>query len=121
MHAQRHRARLRREVDTALRSVDLLALPATACTAPKIHPEAERTGEVDDAGTAKLARFTFMANLCGLPACSVPIGVDRAALPIGLQLVGAAFDEPTVLRAMYLLERVGIAACPEAKNKVQIL
>jgi aspartyl-tRNA(Asn)/glutamyl-tRNA(Gln) amidotransferase subunit A len=121
LHSQRHRARLRRDVDAALRKVDLLVLPSTACTAPKIHPEAERGGEVDDAVTSKLARYTFMANLCGLPASSSPIGVDRSGLPIGLQFVGAAFDEPTVLHAMYVLERAGIAACPPAKNKVQIL
>lgn len=121
LHAQRHRARLRRDVDEALRKVDLLVLPTTGCTAPKIHPEAEQTGEVDDAGTAKLTRYTFMANLCGLPASNAPIGVDRSGMPIGLQLVGAAFDEPAVLAAMYALERAGIAACPEARNRVRIL
>ena len=121
LHAQRHRARLRRDVDAALRQVDLLALPTTACTAPKIHPDAESTGEVDEVGTAKLTRYTFMANLCGLPASSSPLGVDRIGLPIGLQFVGAAFDEPTVLRAMYAMERAGIAACPEARHRVRII
>ena len=120
LHAQRHRARLRREVDAALREVDLLALPSTACTAPVVRPTAESTGEVDDAVTGKLARYTFMANLCGLPASSIPIGVDSASLPIGLQFVGAAFDEPTVLRACYLLERAGIARCPPAKHAVNV-
>ena len=120
LQMQRHRARLRRDVDAALRDVDLLAMPSTACTAPPVRPGAEETGEVDDVATAKLARYTFLANLCGLPACSLPIATDDRGLPIGLQLVGAAFDEPAVLRAMYALEREGIAACPEAAGRVTL-
>ena len=121
IHAQKHRARLRRDVDAAFAKVDLLVLPTTGCTAPVVRDAAERTGEVDDAGTAKLTRYTFMGNLCGLPAASVPIGVDPASLPIGLQLIGSAFDEATVLRAAYALERAGIAACPVAEHRSDAL
>jgi len=121
LHAQRLRARLRREVNEALRQCDVLVFPSTACTAPKIRNGAESTGEVDDASTQKITRYTFMGNLTGLPAASVPIGVDENRMPIGLQLVGAAFDEANVLRAAYALERAGIAKCPDAKNQLSVL
>lgn len=121
LHAQRLRARLRREVNDALRQCDVLVFPSTACTAPRIRPGAESTGEVDDATTQKITRYTFMGNLTGLPAASIPIGVDEAKLPIGLQLVGAAFEEATVLRAAYAFERAGIAKCPDARDQLSVL
>jgi aspartyl-tRNA(Asn)/glutamyl-tRNA(Gln) amidotransferase subunit A len=45
-------------------------------------------------------------NLLGLPAMSVPCGFTSAGLPIGLQIVGPAFAESTVLRAARAHERI---------------
>ncbi|MFA4981166.1 MAG: Asp-tRNA(Asn)/Glu-tRNA(Gln) amidotransferase subunit GatA [Candidatus Omnitrophota bacterium] len=49
--------------------------------------------------------FTIPANLAGLPAISVPCGFTKAGLPIGLQVIGKAFDEETILRAAYAFEQ----------------
>ena len=49
--------------------------------------------------------FTVSANLTGLPALSVPAGFSTARLPIGLQLIGRAFDEATLLRLGDVYER----------------
>jgi aspartyl-tRNA(Asn)/glutamyl-tRNA(Gln) amidotransferase subunit A len=43
--------------------------------------------------------FTIPVNLAGLPGVSIPAGFTRTGLPIGLQVIGKAFDEATVLRA----------------------
>jgi aspartyl-tRNA(Asn)/glutamyl-tRNA(Gln) amidotransferase subunit A len=43
-------------------------------------------------------RLSCPANLTGLPALSVPCGVDARGLPLGLQIIGRAFDEATVLQ-----------------------
>jgi aspartyl-tRNA(Asn)/glutamyl-tRNA(Gln) amidotransferase subunit A len=43
--------------------------------------------------------FTIPVNLSGLPGLSVPAGFTKAGLPIGLQVIGKAFDEATILRA----------------------
>jgi aspartyl-tRNA(Asn)/glutamyl-tRNA(Gln) amidotransferase subunit A len=48
--------------------------------------------------------FTAAANLAGLPAISVPVGLGPGRLPIGLQLTGRAFDEETLLRAAHAIE-----------------
>jgi aspartyl-tRNA(Asn)/glutamyl-tRNA(Gln) amidotransferase subunit A len=45
------------------------------------------------------------ANFTGLPAISIPCGFTDAGLPIGLQLIGRAFDEATLLRIAYSYER----------------
>jgi aspartyl-tRNA(Asn)/glutamyl-tRNA(Gln) amidotransferase subunit A len=56
-----------------------------------------------------MCRHTFLANLTGLPAGTAPVGVDGDGLPIGLQLVGDAWDEGTPLALMAELERLGVA------------
>ena len=48
--------------------------------------------------------YTIPANLAGLPAITVPCGFSQG-LPIGLQFIGRAFDEKTLIRAAYTLEQ----------------
>jgi aspartyl-tRNA(Asn)/glutamyl-tRNA(Gln) amidotransferase subunit A len=49
--------------------------------------------------------FTVTTNLAGLPGLSVPAGLSADGLPLGLQVIGKAFDEETVLRVGDVLER----------------
>ncbi|MBR2273850.1 MAG: Asp-tRNA(Asn)/Glu-tRNA(Gln) amidotransferase subunit GatA [Alphaproteobacteria bacterium] len=49
--------------------------------------------------------FTVSVNLAGLPAMSLPIGLSKNGLPLGMQLIGKAFDEETVFKTAYQLER----------------
>ena len=56
-----------------------------------------------------MCRFNFLANPTGLPASSAPVGTDPDGLPVGLQFVGDAWDEPTVLALVAHLERIGAA------------
>ena len=59
--------------------------------------------------------FAVPASLAGLPAMSVPAGLDGQGLPLGLQIVGKALDEQGVLDAGLAIEqRAGFAARPEA-------
>jgi aspartyl-tRNA(Asn)/glutamyl-tRNA(Gln) amidotransferase subunit A len=43
--------------------------------------------------------YTISVNLAGLPGISIPCGFNSEGLPIGLQLIGRAYDEPMLLRA----------------------
>jgi Asp-tRNA(Asn)/Glu-tRNA(Gln) amidotransferase A subunit family amidase len=93
-----------------LRDVDVLALPTTATTAPAAT-DAEFDGSFLDARAVDaMCRFNFLGNLTGLPALSAPVGVDPGGLPIGLQIVGDAWDEATVLAVAAHLERIGAAS-----------
>ncbi len=109
LDAQMLRARLREQVAAVFRDVDLLALPSTATTAPAFDDEDARGGLLDAAALHGLCRTTMLGNLTGLPAGSAPVGRDADVLPIGLQLMGDAWDEATVLAAMAQLERDGAA------------
>jgi aspartyl-tRNA(Asn)/glutamyl-tRNA(Gln) amidotransferase subunit A len=48
--------------------------------------------------------FTVTVNLAGLPAIAVPAGLTQTGLPLGLQVIGKAFDEATVLRTGRAIE-----------------
>jgi aspartyl-tRNA(Asn)/glutamyl-tRNA(Gln) amidotransferase subunit A len=49
--------------------------------------------------------FTVTVNLAGLPGISVPAGLDRQGLPLGLQLIGRPWDEAGLLNTAYAVER----------------
>jgi aspartyl-tRNA(Asn)/glutamyl-tRNA(Gln) amidotransferase subunit A len=79
--------------------LDVVVLPTTPCVAPRI-------AGLDAVAMAPiLTRLTAPFNFTGLPALSVPCGVTSERLPIGLQLVGAAWAERRVLRAGRAYER----------------
>ena len=105
----RLRTGLRREMARVFQKVDLVALPSTVSTAAKVSDTDMRTGFLDTKVIDGLCRFCFLGNLTGLPAASAPVGADEAGLPIGLQLVGDAWDEATVIAACAHLERIGVA------------
>ena len=108
VHAMRHRHQLTVDTLAQLRDVDVIATPTTAITAPVIDEATLPAGDSNLPVVDQLMSFVRVANLTGLPALSVPCGVDRAGLPIGLQLMGRAWDEATLLR----LGRVVEAATP---------
>lgn len=107
--AQRLRSGLRAEIAGAFRDVDLLALPACAAPAARATDAEFDGGFLDARALDACCRFMFLGNLTGCPALSAPVGLDEERLPLGLQLVGDAWDEATVLAAAAHLERIGAA------------
>lgn len=106
LKAQRLRRVLQEEFARAFEKVDLFALPAAPVAAPPIgEASVSVAGAASDLETA-LLRFACPGNLTGLPAISIPCGLDRQGLPMGLQLLGRAFDEATVLRAAWAYENL---------------
>ncbi len=80
--------------------IDVLAAPCMVMRAPAVG-QADVTwpdGHTEDITTA-IVRLTSAGNLTGLPTLSLPVGVDDDGLPLGMQLMGRPFDDPTVLRA----------------------
>jgi aspartyl-tRNA(Asn)/glutamyl-tRNA(Gln) amidotransferase subunit A len=109
--AQRARATLRRTTAQAMGTVDLIALPTTPTVAPRYPAREDRVQVADDTATRLACRYAFLANLTGYPSSSTPVGMVDG-LPAGLQLVGDAWDEASVLAAMAQLERTGVTALP---------
>ena len=108
--AQKVRTLIARDFDAAWELCDLLLTP----TAPSA---AFALGEKSADPLAMYLNdvFTVPSSLAGLPAMSVPAGLDGQGLPLGLQVIGKALDEQGVLNAGLALEqRAGFTARPEA-------
>ncbi len=99
LKAQRVRALIARDFAAAFERVDCILAP----TAPSA---AFAIGENSDDPIAMYLNdvFTVPANLAGLPAISVPAGLSAEGLPLGLQIIGRAFDEEGMLRVAEVLE-----------------
>jgi aspartyl-tRNA(Asn)/glutamyl-tRNA(Gln) amidotransferase subunit A len=100
LQAGKVRTLIRRDFDQALEQCDVLVAPTTPSTAFKIGEK------VDDPLQMYLQDvFTLALSLAGLPGLSLPCGFDADGLPIGLQIMGGALDEVTVLRVAYAYEQ----------------
>ncbi|MFK7988407.1 MAG: amidase [Sandaracinaceae bacterium] len=109
LDAQALRQRLRVSTAELLREVDVLVLPTTAAAAVKVSDQDMLQGFADTPALADVCRYAFLGNLTGLPCATAPVGSGAADLPVGLQVIGDAFDEATVLSVLAQLERNGVA------------
>jgi len=100
LKAQQVRTLIRRDFERAFERCDALVTPTTPTTAFRLG---EKT--TDPLAMYLSDIFTISVNLAGLPGISLPCGFDAQGLPIGLQIVGKPFDEPTVLRAAHAYEQ----------------
>jgi len=95
VHALNARARIARRVAGLLEQHDLLAMPTVGAIADSLpagpRPLARRITQ------QPVPQYTWLANLTGGPAVSVPCGFAEPGLPVGLQLLGGSFDDATVL------------------------
>jgi aspartyl-tRNA(Asn)/glutamyl-tRNA(Gln) amidotransferase subunit A len=109
--AQQVRTLIRKDYDEAFAHVDVVALPTSPTVAFRLGA---RTADPIQMYLADV--FTAAANLAGLPAISIPCGLTREKLPVGLQLTARPFDEGTLLRAADVLERRIVMPRPDAAS-----
>ena len=99
LKAQRVRTLIARDFVTAFEEVDCILTPTAPSAAFAIGEKSE-----DPIAMYLNDVFTVPANLAGVPAISVPAELSDDGLPLGLQIIGRAFDEETVLRVAEVLE-----------------
>jgi aspartyl-tRNA(Asn)/glutamyl-tRNA(Gln) amidotransferase subunit A len=110
LKAQKVRALIARDFERAYAACDVILTP----TAPSA---AFAMGEKMDDPVAMYLNdvFTVTVNLAGLPGISIPAGLSQDGLPLGLQLIGRAFDEETLFAVSHVLEgAAGFSARPGA-------
>jgi Asp-tRNA(Asn)/Glu-tRNA(Gln) amidotransferase A subunit family amidase len=109
--AQRARTQMINNFNRALAEVDMIITPASGVTAPPIPDAALPDGESDLTTLTEIMRFAVPGNMTGLPAISFPAGYTDSGLPVGMQAMGRAWDEATLLRlaraAETIVERKG--------------
>ncbi|MEG2439925.1 MAG: Asp-tRNA(Asn)/Glu-tRNA(Gln) amidotransferase subunit GatA [Acetivibrio sp.] len=99
--AWKMKMQIEKEWDKVFEHYDMVLNPATLTTAPKLgesldSPEKMYSGD----------RNTLIANLAGLPAISLPCGLDKEGLPIGMQIIGNRFREKDIIQAAYTYEEI---------------
>ncbi len=108
--AQKVRTLIARDFERAWEQCDLLLTPTAPSAAFALGEK-----QADPLAMYLNDVFTVPASLAGLPAMSVPGGLDAQGLPLGLQIIGKALDEQGVLNAGLAIEqRAGFTARPEA-------
>ena len=99
LKAQKVRKLIKNDFDEVYKKVDAILTPSTPSAAFKIG---EKTN--DPVSMYLNDIFTVPVNLAGLPAISIPAGVDTKGYPLGLQIIGKAFDEQNILNIAYAME-----------------
>lgn len=99
LKAQKVRKLIKNDFDEAYKKVDAILTPSTPSAAFKIG---EKTN--DPVSMYLNDIFTVPVNLAGLPAISIPAGIDVKGYPLGLQIIGKAFDEQNILNIAYAME-----------------
>ena len=104
LKAQKVRTLLTRDFEQAFEKVDAVVTPTTPTPAFKL-------GEKTDDPLAMYLNdiYTVTADLVGIPGISVPCGDSKSGLPIGLQILGRHFDEPTLFRLAHVYEHAGVS------------
>ncbi len=109
LKAQKLRALIARDFDEAFKSVNAILTPSTPSAAFGADEKAD-----DPVQMYLNDVFTVTVNLAGLPGISVPAGLDSTGLPLGLQVIGRAFDEETLFRVGGVIEEcAGFTARPQ--------
>ena len=99
LKAQKVRKLIKNDFDDAYKKVDAILTPSTPSSAFKIG---EKTN--DPVSMYLNDIFTVPVNLAGLPAISIPAGLDAKGYPLGLQIIGKTFDEQNILNIAYAME-----------------
>jgi len=98
--AQKVRTFVKKEFDKNFEKYDVLLTPVAPTTAFGIGEKSNNPLEMYLADIC-----TVSINIAGVPAISMPCGVDSKGMPIGMQLIGNRFDEETILNAAYTFEQ----------------
>ena len=98
--AQQVRTLVQKEFNDAFKKYDILLTPTAPTAAFEIGAKSNNPLEMYLADIC-----TVPVNIAGLPAISVPVGVDNNGMPIGMQLIGNKFEEEKILNAAYTLEQ----------------
>ena len=99
LKAQKVRKLIKNDFDEIYKKVDAILTPSTPSSAFKIG---EKTN--DPVSMYLNDIFTVPINLAGLPAISIPAGLDSKGYPLGLQIIGKAFEEQNILNIAYSIE-----------------
>jgi aspartyl-tRNA(Asn)/glutamyl-tRNA(Gln) amidotransferase subunit A len=105
LKAQELRAVVRADFETVFRNVDAILVPTVPVGAPRLGQATVSVDSHREPVRSALIGINPAANFTGLPAITLPCGFTPEGLPIGMQLIGRAFEERKLLRLAYAYEQ----------------
>jgi AtzE family amidohydrolase len=114
LQAQRFRGLFRDKMRVLFETVDVILAPTTPCPAIKIGQPTIVVNGKELPSRPNIGVFTQPLSFVGLPIISVPV-FNYGELPLGVQVIGAAYNESAVLRVAAQLEAMGVAQAPVAR------
>jgi Asp-tRNA(Asn)/Glu-tRNA(Gln) amidotransferase A subunit family amidase len=111
IQAQRFRQWYRDRVREIFQNVDIILAPTTPCVAPILGQEKMVIAGEEVLVRPNLGLFTQPLSFIGLPVLSVPVQ-RPGALPLGVQIIAAPYNEALILRVAAVLEAQGIVSAP---------
>jgi len=99
LKAQKVRRLIKNDFNNVFQKVDAILTPSTPSSAFKVGDKSN-----DPVSMYLNDIFTVPVNLAGLPGISIPAGLDKKGYPLGLQIIGKAFDEQNILNIAYSME-----------------
>ena len=112
--AQRFRGWFRAKAAEIMSDIDVLIAPATPCFAPKTGQKTFELDGVELPTRPNIGLYTQPVSCIGLPVVTVPVWLDGATLPIGVQIIAKPGREDVALRVSWQLEKDGVATAPIA-------
>jgi aspartyl-tRNA(Asn)/glutamyl-tRNA(Gln) amidotransferase subunit A len=106
IRAHKFRKDLRKEFVKLLQNFDVLVMPTTPLTAPGFDQQTVVIGDKTFPIYQALSRNTIAFDSTGLPAVNVPAGFSNNNMPVGVQIVGASFEEEKILSLAYAYEQI---------------
>ncbi|MBQ8785986.1 MAG: Asp-tRNA(Asn)/Glu-tRNA(Gln) amidotransferase subunit GatA [Alphaproteobacteria bacterium] len=100
--AQKVRRLIKNDFNNAFEKCDVILTPTSPVTA---FPIGDKSMQENPINMWLNDIFTVSVNLAGLPGMSLPVGLSKDGLPLGLQLIGKPFDEETIFKTAYVLEQ----------------
>jgi len=107
IQAQQIRRHLKQDFMKAFEEVDVLISPTLPISTPEIGEDTVNLNGEEVDLLDHIIRFTGPGNITGLPALSVPCGFN-GNMPVGMQIMGKAFDEKTILNVGYAVEKMNL-------------
>jgi aspartyl-tRNA(Asn)/glutamyl-tRNA(Gln) amidotransferase subunit A len=105
LHALRARNVIQRDFEAALSTVDAIVSPGSPVVAPRLDTMLAEVGDELVSWLDVCARCTMPYNLTGMPALSIPSGLDDRGLPVGISIAARPLDEATCLRVGHAYQR----------------
>lgn len=115
LQAQQIRLQMKEEFNQLFKKVDVLISPTHPFTAALIGQDKVMLKGKEVVMSDNVSRFTRPANLTGIPALSIPCGLSNG-LPVGMQIMGGAFQEHKVLNVAKAVEQLNLLGGAKAKG-----